>query len=341
MIAFIERSAEPLKHLCLIFVTILMLCSTTYADNIVQLNDLTTSPLFSQRVNEIIYQLDDRYEAVVSIAEIGQSVQSEPLLAISVGTGPKKILIHASHHAREYMTTLLVLEQIEYIANLYEADSSFNQQSIRILLDQKVTFVFVPLVNPDGTNLVIHGSQYVSDLDAFNTLTTASTFQHWKANIRGVDLNNNYPSSYPSKNVYSTPGSEKYPGPEPFSEPETLALKTLCEAENFSGTLSYHSSGEIIFWHFNQSQADIFRDLTIAHVIAHETGYSLVPKGSPSRGNGFKDWHVETFKKPGLTIEIAPYSGNQPVPLGRYDSVWEKNKHVPFLFAIELIKAGV
>jgi g-D-glutamyl-meso-diaminopimelate peptidase len=93
-------------------------------------------------------------------------------------------------------------------------------------------------------------------------------------------------------------------------------------------TISYHSSGEIIFWHFNTPGSNMNRDKTMARALAGLTGYSLVvPEKNPS-GGGYKDWFIQEYGRPGFTIEIANYAGESSVPLRQFNGIWSENKEV-------------
>ena len=285
---------------------------------------------FSSSINRAIYKLKKHYPNLLSLYEIGRSIQGTPILALYLGSGPIKLLIHGTHHAREAITTILILDQIQYLIGLYQKNTCIQDLSICTLLKQ-VTFVFVPLVNPDGADLVLNGETAISTKYKNCSYLQEKLFPSWKANIRGVDLNENYPTRYPAPNLNSSPSYQLYPGLYPFSEPETLALKRLTEKDLFAGTISYHSSGEEIYWYYNQENTQ--RDLTIAQQIAQLTNYKLIPKKLPTTGSGYKDWFIETYHQPSLTIEIAPYIGPKKVPKKFYPYIFYKNKDVPIVFA--------
>ncbi|WP_455539263.1 M14 family zinc carboxypeptidase [Terrisporobacter sp.] len=295
--------------------------------------NLYESQNFSQDVNETICNLARNNKDIISLYKIGLSVQGTPILAINLGFGDKKILINATHHARELMGTILLLDQIEYILNLYKNNLRVKGIYVRELLNQ-VKFVFVPLVNPDGADLVLNGISSVSNEYINSYYLRRNTFESWKSNIRGVDLNRNYLTKYPSHDTVKIPGAKGYGGYCYFSEPETCALKNLTEFALFDGAISYHSSGEEIYWQYNQ--LNIERDLHIAEKISKETTYSLVEEEEPVRGSGYKDWFIENYQKPSLTMEIAPYVGERKVPAKYYKKIFEQNKNVPFIFAREV-----
>ena len=295
--------------------------------------NLYQSSHFSRAINEAIYNLCKHNKKLLSLNKIGQSVQGTPILSITMGEGRTKILIQGTHHAREAITTILLLDQINYILKLYKMDKSINNMSICKLL-KYVTFVFVPLVNPDGANLVINGGKHLSSKYKCKPYLKEELFPRWKANINGVDLNRNYPTKYPADDSVTYPQYKSYKGPYYFSEPETYALKCLTEKYLFDGTISYHSSGEVIFYKYNQLNME--RDLAIASKISNETGYVLEEEKTPIAGSGYKDWFIENYEKPALTIEVSPYVGEQKVPVENYRDIFERNKNVPILFAQEV-----
>ena len=292
--------------------------------------NLYDSKPFSRNINLAICDLTRNNKDILSSYQIGSSVQGTPILAVELGCGSTKILVQGTHHAREAINTILLLDQINYIVNLYNNPTIVCGINIRELLN-RVTFVFVPLVNPDGADLVLNGKEFICKEYQSKDYLQKESFLSWKSNINGVDLNRNYPTSSPSTDLAKSPGSEGYPGSYCFSEPETYALKVLTECYNFNGTISYHSSGEEIYWYFNQINEN--RDLIIAKSIALLTGYKLTPKEESTTGNGYKDWFIENYKGPSLTIEVSPYFGPTIVPAENYYVIFQKNINVPIVFA--------
>ena len=292
--------------------------------------NLYDSKPFSRHINIAICELAKYNKDILSYFQIGSSVQGTPILAVRLGCGSTKILVQGTHHAREAINTILLLDQINYMVNLYNNPAIVCGINIRELLN-RVTFVFVPLVNPDGADLVLSGKEFIFKEYQSKDYLQKESFLSWKSNINGVDLNRNYPTSSPSTDLAKSPGSEGYPGPYWFSEPETYALKVLTECYNFNGTISYHSSGEEIYWYFNQ--IDENRDLIIAKSIALLTGYKLIPKEESTTGNGYKDWFIENYQKPSLTIEVSPYVGATIVPAENYYVIFQKNINVHIVFA--------
>lgn len=131
-------------------------------------------------------------------------------------------------HAREWIGIELAMAFAKYVIDHIDYDPQLID-----LLD-RTTFYMVPVANPDGFEY------------------SRNHFSFWRKNRRqnadgsfGVDLNRNFSVGFvPNKNT----SSNVYPGPAPFSEPETSALKDFVEAHaNITIALDYHSQGNVFF----------------------------------------------------------------------------------------------
>ncbi len=265
------------------------------------------------RLNE----LNKNYSNVTYLFSAGKSVQERDLTVLKVGSGSKKIFINASHHPREYMGTILTLNQAQYILEAYSNNQVIDGCNIKQLLDNEVSFYFMPLVNPDGVQICVNGSPA------------------YYFNANKVDLNHNYAADW-TKRVTSTYST----GTSPFSEPETQAVKYLCESVEFDLTIAYHAAGDIIYWYYGQQGTAKTRDLAYANLLKETTGYSLVsPSNYKSSTSGFKDWCVQTLKIPSFTIEIGGKRGlSKPIEWPLYSSIWQENKLVPVRIAKQLVR---
>jgi len=142
---------------------------------------------------------------------IGHSVLGNPIYAFG-NPAEKNIIIMGGIHAREWITTLLIIELMEEYACT-------------------PGIWWIPLANPDGVEYALTHEPL------------------WKANIRGVDLNVNFDADWGQgiQNVQKA-GSENYIGPYPNSEPETTALIDFTRRINPIATVAYHSKGEVIYY---------------------------------------------------------------------------------------------
>lgn len=65
----------------------------------------------------------------------------------------------------------------------------------------------------------------------------------------GVDQNRNFDDHHGEKGTSKNPCSETYPGPEPFSEPETQALADFIgKFDNIKLYLSFHAYGQMLLF---------------------------------------------------------------------------------------------
>jgi SH3-like domain-containing protein len=297
------------------------------------------NPLREYTYEDMVKDIDSlvkTYPSLISQQIIGKSIDGRNIYAVKLGKGKTETFINGSHHAREHLTTNLLMEMIDQYAQSYTKNQMFDGYNVKSLLDQ-TTIWFVPMVNPDGVTLVQKG--HYSSKNPYKVLALNnfnSNFSSWKANVRGVDLNRQYPANWNTICCDpGMPGPKNHKGPYPLSEPEAKALYDFTNKMNFKIATAYHSSGEIIYWYFHQQSLEKSRDLNIANKIRTKTGYSLVsPTPNPS-GGGYTDWFLQSKKRPGFTPEISPYVGERPVPVSSFRSIWDKNNSIGLLLAKE------
>jgi len=171
---------------------------------------------------------------IFKIESIGETWEKREIIAVTITKNidshkEKPALFYTGTiHAREWIGIELSLSFAKYILEHIDYDPQLNA-----ILDN-TTLYMVPCANPDGFEY------------------SRNHFAFWRKNRRknpdgsyGVDLNRNFSIGYaPNKNYTSN----VYSGPEPFSEPETRALRDFFLAhENITIALDYHSQGNVIF----------------------------------------------------------------------------------------------
>ncbi len=247
---------------------------------------------------------------------IGYSVLGKPIYALKLGNGGKKIIITAAHHAKEWITSVLVMCIIN---TLLETENSNN------------TFYFVPMVNPDGVNLCIKGLSQDLPVYVRNRLITINGSEDfvgkWQANIRGIDLNHNYDASFSKgkalqlKEGIFAPAPTKYSGEYPESEPETKAIVSFTKKISPQMVIAYHSQGEEIFYKYQGKCAPDAEK--IAQNLAHASGYQLILADGLTDCTGYKDWVIEKFNIPAFTIEVG--KGENPLPITQLEKIYNDN----------------
>jgi g-D-glutamyl-meso-diaminopimelate peptidase len=286
-----------------------------------------TYPRCVQAMNSIAL----KYSANARIETIGTSVMGNPINAIVLGSpdAGARILVQAEIHAREYISSLLALRQAETLLKAASLNASYNKINISSLL-QNVEIWIVPMSNPDGARLVTEGLGAVpasmpelkASLRAMNN--GSGDFTRWKANANGVDLNRNFDAGWRLDSKYPKPGRENYGGTQPFSEPESIALRDLTVTKDFALTLSYHSSGQMIYWYDPNGENDL--NLYMAGEIKALSGYRVLSVSSQGFDGGFRDWYVNQYHRPGMTVEVG--SGYCPLPLSSFAGIWQRDRFI-------------
>ncbi|MBS4031207.1 MAG: hypothetical protein KGZ63_07300 [Clostridiales bacterium] len=270
-------------------------------------------------------RLATAYPELLVLHVIGESVEGRAIYAMRLGTGKTEIFLDGSNHASEWLTTPLLMKMMEEYAHHAKYGYSFGGYDVAGLLEE-VTFWFIPMVNPDGVTLVLEGPGAVEHGAFVRQVASAHNgsedFSDWKANIRGVDLNRQFPTGWQGMvNVKRAAAPSHYKGIAPLSEPEALALFEFTLDRRPAMVLSYHQRGEIIFWYYRQDGEQLARDWRIVREMATLTGYSW--DFYLTNGGKYRDWVIRELGVPALIMEVGQRIGD----LGEWDRIWRQNRY--------------
>ncbi len=206
--------------------------------------------------SEAVAWMDDlhaQYPQVISARwSIGQGHLGNEIWCFRVSDNPEtdeegetEVLFDALHHAREVMSSEMVMMLAEHLGQQYAA----GKPDIVTLLDANEIYM-VPIVNPDGF--------------LYNEQTNPNGGGMWRKNRRnngdgtwGVDCNRNY--SYEWGCSWGSSGdtdSDTYRGPAPASEPEVQAMIALVNSHDFVTRQSFHTSGELTLYPWGYTTDD-------------------------------------------------------------------------------------
>lgn len=292
-----------------------------------------------QALSEDLEKLSLQYPSLIKKHSIGKSEFGREIWAVALGRGEVNVLITGSHHAREWMTTTLCTKMIDYYAKAYQDNEMIDGINVRETLN-KTTIWFIPMVNPDGVSLQQEGLSQFEKKEHQRLLDInkgSADFKTWKADALGIDLNKQYDLNW-GNNINSvwSRGSKNYQGEYAHQSKEVIATVDLVEKIRPEILIAYHSSGEVIFWTGAVSNENYSRNKAMADKISNLTKYPLGSSNTASNPAGsMSPWFRATYDKPATTVEIGRYKGEYELPLTEWDRLWEKNKAVGLVTALE------
>ena len=136
----------------------------------------------------------------LEIFSSGKSVLGNDIPVIKIGRGDKEVFYSAAIHANEWITSPLLMKFLADYCYTYVNNLTIYGYSARELYENTTIYI-MPMINPDGVNLVTGEIRPNSSLYS-NTALIAQNFPNipfpngWKANIRGVDLNLQFPAGW-------------------------------------------------------------------------------------------------------------------------------------------------
>lgn len=282
-------------------------------------------PYFDSVLSEM-NRLAGKY-GFVKLSEFGRSVMGKPLLYICVGSGSRQVFYSASHHANEWITTLILLKYMNELFEKSRTNGQIGGYNAKELLS-KTTLCFAPLINPDGVDLVLgklsSGKYYDSAKKIAENYPFIPFTSGWKANIEGIDLNLQYPANWEkAKQIkfeqgFVSPAPRDYVGSAPLSAPESRALADFTRKIKPDTIIAMHTQGNVIYWKFADYEPKGAYELGLK--LAAASGYELSQTPPVSDNAGYKDWFIQDFNRPGYTVEMG--FGQSPLPISQFDSIY-------------------
>lgn len=246
----------------------------------------------------------------VRLVTIGRSREGRPIEGVEIAEGvartddgrPASLAVGVAH-AREWTSGEMVME----LARQLTTDITPRAGRIRA---RTRTFLF-PVLNPDG----------------FERSRTVEPML--RTNTAGVDLNRNFGAYWGGPDGSDTPGSERYRGPEPFSEPESRALRDFVATQPIAVVNSMHSYGGSVLYQpgFRRTSQPLLRAgravpgreafVALARRMAAGAGYVALPSYEPRDITGATEdgMYFNQFAS-AFTVEVG-YDEFQPP----YDAV--------------------
>jgi len=294
----------------------------------------TTIRWNSDLLRHVVEGLRGRYP-FLGVSAIGSSALGRPLYQLTIGRGKTRVGYNAAHHANEWITTPVLLRFLEQYAHgvAFGGNGAGARESADFRrLYENYTLDIVPMVNPDGVDLVTcalaEGSEAHRQAEEIAASFPNIPFPSgWKANIEGIDVNLSYPAGWEiAKKLkyaqgFNRPAPRDYVGPAPLAAPEAAAMARRAKQAGYRRILAYHTQGRIIYWKyadFNPPGA-----YALARRMAGVSGYTVETTPEYSGHAGYKDWFIQEWNRPGYTIEAG--RGVNPLPLSQFEEIYRDN----------------
>jgi hypothetical protein len=234
-------------------------------------------------------EAESAHPEVVTLEQLGESAWGgRPILAVRLtapgeasadGAEPPSkpaVLVVGGIHTREPFGIEIGVDLVEEWSAAY-GDS----EELTRLLDAAELWV-VPVMNPGGWGHLSEGfpgymRKSLADVNGDGVPTPSPLYPlQWPGEpllepafesiyCEGVDLNRNFAPHWElstgPESESTEPGGQKYRGSEPFSEPETEAIRRLALRERFVFSLFYHEAGDRLYFLRDTPDDDLFQEI--------------------------------------------------------------------------------
>jgi len=261
-------------------------------------------------------ELQAMYPNLISERHIlGSSIEGRDIWAVKISDNPDEdedepeVLYTGLTHAREPLGMMNLFYFIQLLCENYGSDPE-----LTFLVNEREMW-FLPVINPDGyvynEDVEPNGGGMHRKNRRYESNTCNNNYE------QGVDLNRNYGFNWGADNTGSSPNpcSAVYRGLEPFSEPETQAVRDFISSHPFKDVLHYHTYSNVLIHSFGDASLPPEPDLSALREIGAEmtryngypvgTGYELI--GYTVNGDAV-DWTYGDQGMISYTPEVGSYS---------------------------------
>lgn len=241
------------------------------------------------------------FGAVAQPFEIGRSVEDRPILAETFGDGPLDVVMVGGIHGGYEAQSIALARRF---ADRY--------RSMPELLPDRFTLHIIENMNPDGLFAVTGGAP-IETFDFRSANTRPGRF-----NANGVDLNRNWDATWRPTSTWGNVVVDA--GSEPFSEPETRAVRDYFLEVEPVASVFFQSAGGFLW--YSGAEEGWEPSLRLAEVYGRASGYRVARPQvrSPEEREddditGSSDDWFYRIRHRNITVELTTH----------YDMEWDRN----------------
>lgn len=219
-------------------------------------------------------------DTVFDVVQLGVSVLKKPIYQLRYGNGPRRVMMWSQMHGDEPTATLALLDLFNFLEGRNDG-----MDSIRLLLREKTSIYFIPMLNPDGAD--VYTRRNAMDVDLNRDAREGATVEGNILIQAAKDVQPRYAFNLHDQNIYyNVPGTPN---------PVTIAL--LAPAYNEARDINDVRAGAMkIAVGMNRVLQQFIPD----GVAKYDDTYT--PRGF---GDNFQSWGAST-----VLIESGGYKGD-------------------------------
>ncbi len=252
-----------------------------------------------------IYGIKNRFPfAACSVC--ARSWAGRAIFTLGLGNQNDVALYIGCINAQHGETAFALLQLFENICSAYERQERICGIRLNEILQTKGILI-VPCLNPDGMEMHESGAVAAGCYAGLAQRVSPDSFDEWRANAAGVDLNHNISSDWKGLKEleinlgYTAPGAKFYGGKVCISEPETRAAVKLCRNRSVRHIMTVGCGNNTVFAHENTDEKQALMLKIFGLCSGFETGTADMSVESHS---GISAWFSAQFGKPAFSVGI-------------------------------------
>jgi len=258
-----------------------------------------------------IADVDELVTAYPSIQKqvIGKTAQGRDIIALKIGSTEteERVLVVSGIRGNEGCSALLALKQIE--SYLTDTSTKFEMTKFEDVFSIRELW-FVPMLNPDGVEINLHGANGSKDIQTIIDYSTTLGLMEkddtstWVANSNGIDVSINFGTgAVTDETLQSKCASRSYAG-TPFESEEAAAIKRLCEETHFKSLLAVSGEGKTVEWAFGQTENAESREMMafrLSDILGYTLGTNEITPENCTTVN-VAQWFISRYNLPAITV---------------------------------------